>query len=97
MDATLGFQLVILAATGFLSVYAASCARRAASFDVTADFAALANAVAKLQQLARSDQMKRVRAGSQGEPAAPAAPAAHGPLTHDQLRALVRSRNGAKQ
>lgn len=91
-------QLVLLAASAGFAVLAASSARRAASFDVTRDFDALAHAVMKLQSVARSERMKVVRAAaSQPEQAQPAS-LTQQPLTHEQLRALLRARrNGATQ
>lgn len=96
-ELTLTLQLVLLAATAVLCVHAASSARRAASFDITRDFDALATAVGKLQALARSSTMAKVRAAAL-EPKDPVAqPVSHtSRLTHDQLRAIVRrGHNGA--
>lgn len=96
-ELTLTLQLVILAATAVLAWLAASSARRAASFDVTRDFDALASAVAKLQQLARSTQMKQVRAAAltpdvvQPVSQSPSMT----PMTHEQLREISRRKNGA--
>lgn len=96
-EVTLALQLVILAATGFLTVHAALSARRAASFDVTRDFDALATAVSRLQAVTRSEKMSKVRQAAL-VPAEQAQPVSHGPLSHEQLRALARARhNGATQ
>jgi len=91
-------QLVLLALSGGFAVLAASSARRAASFDVIRDFDALAHAVMKLQNVARSEKMTRVRAAaSEPQHQQPVA----GPqmqLTHEQLRSLARARrNGVTQ
>lgn len=94
---TVLFQLVVLAVTVAAAVHAALSARRAASFDVTRDFDALAGAVGKLQQLARSAQMQRVRQGALASVEERPVGAAPQRLSHDQLRALARSRNGATQ
>lgn len=92
------FQLVLFALGAIAAVLAASSARRAASFDVTRDFDALAHAVMKLQSIARSEKMTRVRAAA-AEPQQPAQlQLQQAPLTHEQLRALARARrNGVTQ
>lgn len=93
---TLVVQLVILALTSFVSVHAALSARRAASFDVTHDFESLAAAVAKLQNLARSTQMQRVRAAAlepkEAHQTILPASTAQAPLSHEQLRQLARAK-----
>lgn len=91
---TVVLQLVLLALGAIFAVLAASSARRAASFDVTRDFDALAQIVMKLQNTARSAQMKAVRAAAL-EPQQ-AQPVSHHQtkLSHAELRALMRSRNG---
>jgi len=96
MDWGLAIQLAVFAAQGFLVVLGASFARRAASFDRNHDFDALAEAVVRLQNAARSVRMKQVR----GAALAPAEPAPLAPtqMTKEQLRAFARSRlNGAHQ
>lgn len=92
------FQLVLFALGAIAAVMAALSARRAASFDVTRDFDALAHAVMKLQHVARSEKMTRVRAAAaeQHQPAQPVSQ--QSPLSHEQLRAIARARrNGAMQ
>lgn len=98
-EVTLALQLVLFAATAILAAWAASSARRAASFDVTRDFDALSLAVSKIQQSLRSTVMAKVRAAALTPRESPqTADAAHqAPLTKDQLRALVRARNGVTQ
>lgn len=94
MDWLLAIQLALLSATAFLAVSAALSARRAASFDLTRDFDALAQSVAKLQGVLRSTTMQRVRAAAL-EPKVEASPGGNGaaaPPTHAQLRELARAR-----
>lgn len=89
------FQLVLLALGAGFAVLAASYARQAASFDLTRDFDSLAHAVTKLQTVARSEKMTRVRAAAAEPAAAAAVPLTQAPLSHSELRALQRARNGA--
>lgn len=98
-ELTLTLQLVLLAVQAVLGVHAALSARRAASFDITRDFDALAVAVSKLQQAARSVHMSRVRgAALEPKPEPVAQPLSQAKLTHQELRALARARlNGVTQ
>ncbi|MGH8833335.1 MAG: hypothetical protein ACREXV_19965 [Polaromonas sp.] len=91
---TIAIQLALLAITTCLVVYTALSARRAASFDMTRDFDALAAAVARLQSVARSAQMSKVRQAA----LPPEQPhlVSH-PQSHDQLRAYIRARDGASK
>ena len=90
MDWGLIIQLAVLAAQAFLLVLGASFARQAASFDRNHDFDALADAVVRLQNAARSVRMKQVR-GAALEPVQPVQlDPAH--MTKDQLRALAAGR-----
>jgi hypothetical protein len=95
---TIVIQLVLLALGAGFAVLAASSARRAASFDILRDFDALAHAVTRLQAVARSEKMTRVRAAAL-EPRQEAHQVSQQTsLTHEQLRALVRARrNGVTQ
>jgi len=90
---TVVVQLVLLALGAVCAVLAASFARRAASFDIGHDFEALAHAVAKLQRVARSEHMTRVRAAAvePQQPAAAITPTT--PMPKDQLRALARAKH----
>lgn len=89
------FQLVLLGLGAGFAVLAASYARQAASFDITRDFDALAHAVGKLQQVARSEKMTRVRAAAADPAPSAAVPLTQAPLSHTELRALMRARTGA--
>lgn len=96
--ATVLVQLALLAMACIAAVFSALSARRAASFDLIRDFDALAVAVSKMQQQLRSVHMSRVRSAAlvprEGEGPAQQT----GPMTHDQLRALLRARrNGGVQ
>lgn len=93
MDPTLIATIVLVGLSAACAVSAALSARRAASFDVTRDFDALVGVVAKLQKATRSETMSKVRAAAL-EPKHPPENTATAPLTKDQLRQLVRARNG---
>lgn len=89
MEWGLIIQLAVLAAQGFLLVLGASFARQAASFDRNHDFDALAEAVVRLQNAARSVRMKQVRSAALEPAGSPSEPADPMRMTKDQLRALA--------